>query len=278
MTKTSASPLSSKTPCNPENLWQPERLAPVYFDDLRELFKLSEHGNWPTPNWLTDELRSYHNNMTISFEANEAFADDTRYYEQIIYDDKRVPTRTENWHDLFNGLSWTLFPETKLLLNRQHMEDINQFGLNPRTKRRNRITHFDECGVVLAVANPSIASALAEHQWTEAFYNKREEWGTHIRAFVFGHANYEMLLSPFLGLTAKWVSIDVTPSFFDLPLGEQYKKLDGKLAEKVDSGLFSDKNGLKPLPLLGIPGWHKENCHPEFYDNTDYFRPKRGSR
>ena len=34
---------------------------------------------------------------------------------------------------------------------------------------------------------------------------------------------------------------------------------------------------LSPLPVLGVPGWWKDNEQESFYDNTGYFRPGRAS-
>jgi hypothetical protein len=213
--------------------------------------------------------------MPVKFADNDVYLDDSRYYEQIIFEDKSVPTRSESWHDLFNALIWSLFPETKRLLNIQHMEDISQYGLTPRTKRRNHITHFDECGVVLAHCNNELPELLAAHEWKAAFVEKRSQWGTQIKPFIFGHANYEMLLSPFLGLTGKWLAVEVDKGFFNRTLEEQYRYLDSQLVDNVVGGVFSHKGCLKPLPLLGIPGWHENNDYPDFYDNVSYFRPKR---
>lgn len=197
------------------------------------------------------------------------------YYEQWIYERNKVPTRSENWHDLFNAISWMLFPQSKRVLNQQHVEDIRQQGLNPRTPRRNRLTHFDECGVILATSNPEILAMLAQHQWCDAWVEHRQCWGKTIQAFVFGHANYEMLLQPFIGLTGKWLGVCVDEPFWQLSPMQQHQHIDAQVAKRIQTdNIFAEKGQLKPLPLLGIPGWHSGNENPEFYLNTDYFRPK----
>ena len=32
-----------------------------------------------------------------------------------------------------------------------------------------------------------------------------------------------------------------------------------------------------PLPILGVPGWHVDNANPDYYANTQVFRPARKS-
>lgn len=218
------------------------------------------------------------------FKAQGLFADDeSRYYEQIIAEDRAVPTRENSWHDLFNALIWLNFPQTKQYLNSLHMHDIAHHGVHPRTPRRNHITHFDECGVVLAVPSSSLAAgnqvlaALAQHQWHEAFNTKRDAWGRDIFPLMFGHANLEMLLSPFIGLTGKWLAVKVCDHFSELTPAEQYKEVDRKLLQRcVETGDFTERQLLRPLPILGVPGWY-ENQTTAFYQNEDYFRPKRNN-
>lgn len=217
------------------------------------------------------------------FKAQSTFdADDKRYYEQIIAQDAKVPTRENDWHDLFNACIWMQYPETKWYLNRLHTEDISQYGLHPRTKRRNHITHFDECGVVLAVPAQHVHEAntvlhhLAHHHWRCAFVDYHPVWGNAIHPRIFGHANYEMLLNPFIGLTGKWMAVVVDDAFETADFWEQNRLLDEAIAARIRTfDGFAGNGALPPLPLLGVPGWyHAQNS--AFYANQDYFRPLRG--
>ncbi|QJR79884.1 DUF3025 domain-containing protein [Alteromonas pelagimontana] len=222
------------------------------------------------------------NGVPTQFQGQSSFSEqDNRYYEEIIAATGRVPTREKCWHDLFNALIWIQFPQTKLLLNRLHMADIQEFGLHPRTARRNRLTHFDECGVVLAVPQQHLAianwllSQLATHQWETVFLDYREKWGTAILPFIFGHANLEMMLTPFDGLTGKWVAVKVANDFATLPVEIQRLRLDEALLKRVGQlDNFLLPHILRPLPLLGVPGWHDAQT-PCYYKNKDYFRPQR---
>ena len=269
--------------------WQVTHFHTQPFQDLLAVFHREllcvEH--WPKvadyDRYLT--LDSLQNNE-FSFLAQDADGKvidehspmpvpEPRYYEQIIFEDKTIPTRSHNWHDFYNACIWRLFPQTKRQLNVLHMHDIAQYGVSPRTPRRDRITHFDECGVVLAYSSGVIPELLTQHQWLEAFYEQRSAWGNTVRAFVFGHANYEMLMRPHVGLTGKWLGVEVSEAFWQTSLSEQYQLLDAQVANYASSEQsFTVKQHLKPLPLLGIPGWWAENQHEQFYHNRDYFRPK----
>lgn len=252
------------------------------FLELEALFSLSKKQQFPNADGLNELLGGQPKKPEISFICQSELDEKTReveenqYYELVIAQQKIVPTRPNSWHDLFNGLVWLQYPETKRLLNQWHVEDIEEFGLSPRTTRRNNLTHFDECGVVLAVCETDqhLVNLLAQHQWHEAFVVNRHKWADKMEAFIFGHANYEMLLEPFIGLTGKWLAVRVEQDFIHLPLCEKRLLLDQKMAKQlVQSNIMDQRRPLKPLPLLGIPHWHSANTKPEFYQNTDYFRP-----
>ncbi|MFT6898652.1 MAG: hypothetical protein ACJA13_003076 [Paraglaciecola sp.] len=253
---------------------------------LEQQFHLTAFDQWPNAQGL-NQLKSELDRQGPPFICQQALAPSDAYYEKIIFQQGHIPTRPDSWHDLFNALVWLQFPKTKSLLNRLHVADITEFGLSPRTKRRNHLTHFDECGVVLAYtanrdnnfAGHDIIEALTQHQWQRAFVEHKACWGTDIHAMMFGHANYEMMLQPFIGLTGKWLAIEVGADFADKTLVQRQQEVDNKLVAKIsDEQLFSQPKPLLPLPLLGVPGWCEANVNPGFYDNRDYFRPKRGAR
>ncbi len=202
-------------------------------------------------------------------------------YEAFIAQYRQVPTRTRNWHDLFNALIWRQFPKAKAALNGLHMQDIDTHGANRRTPRRDRITHFDECGVVLAYSDALVPALLADHQWHQGFVTHRQQWGKTVQAFNFGHANDEMLLNPYIGLTGKWLGVQVAAHFFEAScsLSEQLTMLDSALQERLtEENCLAQKGHLHPLPLLGVPGWWQANQQPDFYQNRAYFMPKRRAR
>ena len=256
---------------------------------LQTLFDLAALPDWPNANGL-QQLK---HRLALSSESCPDFicqselSDSAEYYEQYIFAYQRIPTRPNNWHDLFNALVWLQFPRTKRLLNQQHMADINQFGLNPRTLRRNNLTHFDECGVIVTVEMDDEYHALlarhidplallSEHQWQQVFIDYRHLWGNQLNSFMFGHANLEMLLQPFIGLTGKWLALPVPVGFSQRDYATQVAIVDELLAAEIaQNNIFATKRLLKPLPLLGIPGYCAANQQPAYYANQEYFRPKR---
>jgi hypothetical protein len=252
-------------------------LAPLV---TRSLSPLMDADNWPTAvqiNQLWQQPVLSGSGRPYEFVAQTpAMERDGFYYEQRIFLTGQIPTRERNWHDLFNALIWAQFPNSKAIINQQHHADIQQFGLNPRSERRNALTLFDECGVLIACCDPELKRLLRTHSWQQAFWDCRARWGKTILPVVFGHALYEMALTPFLGLCGKALFVDVTPGFFEQRPGEQVNHLDLRLADALEKqDLLAGNQPLSPFPILGVPGYDEANCRPEYYQNTDYFRPKR---
>lgn len=248
---------------------------------LLSFHQLLESPHFPTASELNNLAARCHSWWQgPEFKAQSSFSDDeSRYYEAIISEDNTVPTREESWHDLFNALVWIQYPKTKARLNALHMQDITAYGAHPRTPRRNRLTHFDECGVIFAVEEGQLSegndllAGLAHHQWERVFVEQKATWEQCIHPFIFGHANFEMLLTPFNGLTAKWLSVKVPNGFAQAGTTEQHAMLDDAMCERISElDNFLPSALLKPVPLLGIPGWHHTQ-DAAFYANKDYFRP-----
>lgn len=267
----------------PHEKWHAQSVTSGAFAHLNTLFGLSRLTDWPDYDWFTPFLDAHTgSDKKVTFVADSVCEGDERYYEQIIYETGQVPTREKSWHDLFGGFIWCLFPKTKALINQRHVEEINQHGLQKRSKHRNALTLFDECGVILAVNEQSDEcwpELLRDHQWKHAFFEKRQQWGKSIKPFMFGHANYEMMTKPYIGLTGKALFIKVPAEIFCKDLRTQYQYLDNKLYEMINlNNYLRDNRQLSPLPLLGVPGWCDDNKNPEYYSNTDYFRAKRRTR
>lgn len=261
----------------PPTEWQPQYFSanPV-FGDLEAFFTISACAAWPA----VSQLNQWRQRDAYRFVDNELLEQDGRYYEAYIYATQQIPTRAENYHDFFGALIWCLFPKSKARINQLHMQDIQQSGISPRTPLRNKLTLLDECGVLIAYseAQAEMVESLRQHQWQHAFWQQRDRWWQQLQPVVFGHAIYEMATKPFLGLTAKCWFIQVPDGYFEWPLTQQYHYLDEQLCQQLQQPetLFAAEQ-LTPLPLLGVPGWYAENQQHEFYQNTDYFRPKRQS-
>ncbi len=200
-------------------------------------------------------------------------------YEARVHAQGEVETRPGNWHDFFNALAWLAYPQTKRMLNGRHHAALQAQRAAGRCERgpvRDAITQFDECGIVVASASASLAALLRAHEWKELFWARRTQVAREMRFFVFGHATWDALRAPFVGLTAKAVFLDVAVPWLAWPLRQQVGDVDARLAALFSqSDAYARPRDFQPLPLLGIPGVAPENADPAYYDDTRQFRPKR---
>lgn len=195
-------------------------------------------------------------------------------YESRIYLNGEVQTRTENWHDLFNALVWMAFPRTKTVINARHFASISKSaGKGNRDKTQDALTLFDESGVVVLYSDDEMVNLLQNHQWQELFWVRREAVNACMKFVIFGHSLYEKALKPYIGFTGKVLLLRVEEAFFDMTEEEQMKSLDGLMSNRFSAGKISSKD-LSPLPMLGVPGWWKDNENAIFYENKRYFRPR----
>jgi len=250
------------------------------FADIEALFEVVAQSGFPTPETLSSWLPE---GTGVSFVDTILLDQDGRYYEEFIFERKEIPTRLNNWHDFFGALIWCLFPKTKTLLNQLHMAEIGQHGVKTRSKLRNKLTLFDECGVLVLYQQQAapVIEALRQHQWQSAFVDNRGLWQggaftPQLQAMMFGHANYEMATRPFVGLTGKMLAIEVQAEFFGWPLRQRIDFIDTELSKQIaNNDILQQHNQLTPLPLLGVPGWFQANEAADFYQDVSYFRPKR---
>ncbi|CAM3839163.1 DUF3025 domain-containing protein [Rheinheimera salexigens] len=265
---------TEKTRFTPPLDWQADIINtnPI-FSALCQKFGDFNPDTWPSLPTLNQWFIS-----DYSFVANDKLLDDGRYYENFIYATKTIPCRENNWHDFFGALIWCLFPNTKALLNQLHIAEINLHGLKKRSLLRNKLTLFDECGVIICL-EPSAqqhAELLRTQQWQQSFVQQRADWWQGVKPVIFGHAMYEMATKPFIGLTAKCLFVDVPTGFSHWNETDTYSFLDQILCKQIANyGMLYDKQQLTPLPLLGVPTWYSENDNASFYNNSDYFRPLR---
>jgi len=214
--------------------------------------------------------------LPVSFVDSVVLEADSRYYEVYIAETAAIPTRAYNWHDLFGAASWLLYPQTKAALNRRHLAEIASFGVKNRSPLRHQLTLFDECGLILLYRPEQqwLIDLLRQHGWTAAFFEHAALW-SDLTPLVFGHALWEMLTKPFIGLTAKLWPVAVDSAFANLSLQQQVDFVDTALSKKIEDFSLTDfRQMLSPIPLLGIPGWYPKQ-DLAFYQQTDYFRPRR---
>lgn len=218
-------------------------------------------------------------------------------YETCIYREGLVPTRPDNFHDLFNALVWIAFPKTKATLNRLHYREMTadetqasetsgrkemgsrgtaRKNIGSRGTARDVLTLFDEGGVIVACSEPELARLLREFQWEPLFWARRSEVSRVMRFFVFGHAIQEKALRPYKGLTAKALIIEGSRDLFGMPLDAQLAEADERAAHHFSSPeALASTRTFAPLPILGVPGWAPENESASFYEDASVFRPGR---
>lgn len=146
-------------------------------------------------------------------------------YELRVAVRGEVETRDESWHDFFNALTWTAFPDLKAALNGRQIA-ARQAGM-VRSREQDRLAMFDEGGV-LRQRGPS---GETEH-------------------FVVGHALYESLIEGKTGIRA--LVLDV-----DLPEGQagESRAVRAMLAQRagaarIAGGCFADVAVVWPDCLL----------------------------
>jgi Protein of unknown function (DUF3025) len=178
-------------------------------------------------------------------------------YEAFIHRTQSVPTR-DNLHDLFNGLVWWRFPQTKKRLNELQAAEIAAQGIQQvRGRLRDALTLFDENAALLQ-APAVLAEALQRRDWGAVFITHRLLWA-EAKLTLFGHALMEKLVRPRKGITAHvWL----------LPPGDD---LDGLLLESLKPEVLAQKP-FHPLPVLGVPLWWPGNDDLDFYQDQTVFR------
>lgn len=196
-------------------------------------------------------------------------------YEQLIATERVVPTRAGNWHDLFNALVWLHYPRFKWAANALQIAEMSAPDIDPRNKRslvQSRAAQFDEGGMVLCVDDLALLEPIERLDWRSLFVAGRADFQTRIRPLVVGHALFESLLEPFVGITAK--ALPLLMPLLGAPAAQERAAIDRWLAGELPGALRA--NRFLPLPLLGIPGWHPQQDEA-FYENPRYFRPRRAA-
>ncbi len=206
-----------------------------------------------------------------------------RQYEPRCFLKGEVPTRSDNWHDLFNALVWLTFPKTKSAINARHYQalmnqDTETAGASSsqRGAVRDVNTLLDESGVIVVYASPELAGLLRNFKWKELFWQRREQVISEMGFYLFGHSLYEKALLPYVGMTGQGVLLEVEQVFFCWPAAQRQAHLDTLLANHLAAPEHCrSTRDLTPVPLLGVPGWATDNDKAAYYDNTTYFRPGR---
>lgn len=262
------------------DLWNPafESLHPC-FQQLRNRDGWSNLENWPDCEYLNPLLPAdlcAQSGLPVHFVPQDhTLPFPELYYEERIFQHGMVATRP-NWHDFFNALMWSLFPQTKVMINALHAADIVRYG-KPRTPQRDALTVLDESGVIIVASHLEHLQQVVDFAWETLFWQERVAWGREIDCFMIGHATLEKMLTPYVGVTAHALLVQVEPDFFLRSLAQQHAYLDQVVVNLLQEGGLSSTASLNPFPLLGVPRWWA-NETVDFYQNKDYFRAKNRER
>ena len=198
-------------------------------------------------------------------------------FEPRAYLSGEVMVRPENWHDLFNALVWMTYPKTKAAINARHFSLLQGQRDRQRSPAGDALTLFDEDGMVVLSCSEQLLELLREFRWKELFWAHRDAVQADMRFLLFGHAMYEKALHPFVGMTAKSVLLHVPGETLKLQGHALNDAVDLRLADYVaDASRLTRGKSLSPVPVLGVPGWWRQNEAANFYDDVSYFRPGRG--
>jgi len=228
------------------------------------------HGSWPDLAALNARVRDSSAPRFVA-QTPKLLADGL-HYEQRIFARGEIATRTGNWHDLLNALIWLRFPQLKLALNARQVAEIAQVGAKQRSRAQCALTHFDEGGVIVLLRDPTLLALWNAHDWHALFCRQRAAWSDgRIEATVFGHALLEHALRPEQLLVGKCLVV--------VAQNEDVKNAVADLAQAIRAGdLLTDPQELRPLPLSGIPGWHRDGDADDFYRVAPCFKPLRAGR
>lgn len=221
---------------------------------------------WPTVLALDERLALAGKRLVAQ---DESLLADGQHYEQRIAQG-RIATRADNWHDLFNALVWARYPAIKQALNARQCERIQANGPNVRDRAQAALTQFDETGVIVRVEDAAMLHAWDRHDWRALFVDGADAWqdGRIAVSGIIGHALMEQALLPGRLLVGKCVVV----------LGNDDVQVVQQVTEAIARGdLLNDPLELRPLPLMGIPGW-QGGQDAAFYAQSAYFRPVRDGR
>ncbi len=270
--------------------WTPEfALASPMYAPLRHLAKhFNGFDQWPDLRDYQYLLNTWPDTInTLMGKPLKVVAQDGKpgcfeeHYAPRIFKTGELQTRTKNWHDFFQYLTWFIFPLTKAQINAIHLPYAQQrIEVTQQRGRRspveNMLSLFDEGGAIIVSSEPFLLQLIRDFKWKELFWQHRDELEKSMACITFGHAMYEKGLAPYIGMTANSILIETNQDFFIKENAQQLQWLDKQLAALFKAGdILCKPKDLQPFPILGMPAWDSDNNVEKYYDNVDYFRPGR---
>ena len=265
-----------------DNQWQKHLVQRhIGYKPIREVLAyFNDYSAWPN----IEDYNRYGKSISNINQQHLKFVEQNvqclEHYEEKIYKKGLVNTRRNNWHDFFNYTVWQTFPKAKAFINALQYQDYQaQEFSSKRTPRQNYLAHLDESGMFVFSSQPKLLTCLKQHEWKTLFWTHRDEVLQDICFVPFGHAIYEKLLNPYIGLTTKALVFDVPQVFIKRINGGDYQLVDELVYQFMQTTLTNEQSfllnsKLQPVPILGIPKWSEHANHAKFYDNLRYIRPK----
>jgi hypothetical protein len=260
--------------------WDPRftERSPMFAPVARRGSLFRSYTDWPLRECL-QELLSRERVTTAAGIPLRLVADPTSEpYELCVHERGEMHFRERDWHDFFNVLAWLTYPQTKAALNDAQSAALKERpcasdGRSQRGRRRDALTLFDENGAVVVASDPTLLEDLRCFRWKRLFVERRSDVNAAMGMFVFGHALLAKALSPYVGMTAHSMLFKVAPGLLAQDVDAQIRALDSQIAEAITT--LAAPAMLSPLPVLGVPGWWRDNEDPRFYDKAEYFRGGR---
>jgi hypothetical protein len=123
-------------------------------------------------------------------------------YEGRIVERGEVPTRADDWHDLFNSLAFITFPRAKLALHarqyaiwRARIAPGARRLPNARTREQDALALFDEGGLCVVASPPLAASLRSSLEQDSAAAVSADLAREGVYLVPFGHALYEHMVA-----------------------------------------------------------------------------------
>lgn len=195
---------------------------------------------------------------------------DGLHYEMRIAERRLLATREDNWHDLLNALVWRRHAAIKWAMNQRQATDVAAVGPRERTRGQCALTHFDEAGVLLVLREPARLDAWDRHDWPGLFLGLGSD---DVAVAVIGHALLEHALDPARLLVGK-----ALVAVADRPADTMPTALATAAKAIAQGRLLVDPVELRPLPLMGLPGWHAQSGQAAFLATAPCFQPLRAGR
>jgi hypothetical protein len=258
----------------PRQAVAPSTFEQPAFAALRPWRDLLQAAQWPTVDAINRCFEDRHHGITGRplqlVTQTPALADDGLHYESRIFQHGQIATRADCWHDLLNALVWLAYGDVKSALNARQASDVAAVGHAQRTRGQCALTHFDEAGIVLLLKDRQRLLAWDEHDWCGLFCGLTE---ADFAVAVVGHALLEHALANGQMLVGKaLVCVHPSPA-------QSLSQVLMDVARGIAAGaLLADPQELRPLPLVGLPGWHPQAGQPAFLRSAECFRPKRVGR